>query len=813
MEPITEITKAVPFTGGAVTSVEPALLPLGQYSMVQNLRNRHPGLEKRTGTRKLHTTADGTNEVISLFQFAKGQKTESVFYAQMGDGDVLKATAEPPAVTTGVFGSEVFDGSASPKPAAWNIMGDKLLFSNSVDQHQIYLGTTYVRKFIKFLGTAAPPAIPTLGNDYTVEVTDGKTTTHAVLDSLGDLATDHDCIFIMTQVPINKLSWVVSKVNGTIATMNVKYRKTDFTWQAVASFSDGTSSDSKTLAQSGDMTWTLPTDSMPTYMYGTCGYWYQLYLSTGHSLDAEVEVTSVTFDSNWQDLENVWDGALRDAVEAQFFDQSDDVYFTSGSTAINVSNMIGSADDSKDRVYFATPYPIIGFYVDVGGTPNTNAAAINKVKYFNGAFADVSNLTDDTDGLSQSGWVTFGRQSDVEQTQFQATQYHAYWYYFTVSADIQEGTLIGITVMPYYDIDDFGKIGNCNGVWKNRAVYTFNEYPEYLYIAEEGNPQSLNGYDFMIQKVGDGRSNKIVNMKSFYNELIVFQEEKGEKGGCVTLVEGYSPTTIGNVNLSTDIGTMNAKSVAVVDNVALPRPEGQEAIGLAAFFLSRKGVYMTDGKIVYKISSNIGNYFDPKKSECIRRGYEDKMWLSHDSSEEILRIGLVSGSSATIPNIFLIYDIQDRVWSFDKYANNLSCFTEVSAGSGNTPTVCTGGGCADGTVYQMNYGTNDVATAIDSYVQPEFSGAGKRMNLNAVLLRIKAQSAGNITFTPTLNGIAQTALTLAQTAVVTSQTIRRHRKHQNLTSQHITLKFQHNTESQSAYFLDYAVGIDEYEEQ
>ena len=81
-------TKSVPFRGGANTALEPALLDMGRYSMVQNFRQMHPGLKKRPGQIKLHTTEDSTNRVMSLFQFSKGKKTERHFYAQMNDGDV-----------------------------------------------------------------------------------------------------------------------------------------------------------------------------------------------------------------------------------------------------------------------------------------------------------------------------------------------------------------------------------------------------------------------------------------------------------------------------------------------------------------------------------------------------------------------------------------------------------------------------------------------------------------------------------------------------------------------------------------------------
>jgi hypothetical protein len=186
-------TKAVKLRGGAVTVRPKALLPLGSFSMVQNMRPKRPGFEKRTGQSKLHTTADSTNQVLTLYQFNKQRVSEQHFYAQMGDGDVLEATNDPPTTTTGAFGAEVFSGSSGQRPAAWSNIDDKLLYSNGVDAHQIYGGdSSYVDGFIVYKGAAAIPDVPELGEDYSEQVSDGLSTTVAILDSLSTLA-NFDC--------------------------------------------------------------------------------------------------------------------------------------------------------------------------------------------------------------------------------------------------------------------------------------------------------------------------------------------------------------------------------------------------------------------------------------------------------------------------------------------------------------------------------------------------------------------------------------------------------------------------------------------
>lgn len=804
----------VPFRGGAITAVEPAMLPSGGYSMIQNMRQVHSGKEKgalikRPGQANLHTTTEGELHVLSLFQFCKGKKTERHFYAQMSDDDVLEATNAPPTVTAGVFGSEVFAGSASSIPASWSVLDDFLTFSNGVDQHQIYTGVAeYVWKFVVFKGAAAPDAIPTIGEDYTEQVTDGLTTTAAILDSLGDLAVDYDCIFIMTPVPVDTFTWTMKAVNGTEAVAAIKYKKNDNTWAAVSGFTDNTIVSSCTLGKTGTMTFTLPTDSMPSYMYGSNGYWYQIYLSSG-DLDAEVEVSSVTFETDWQAIANVWDGVLADAIEAQFYDQSAAVYKTYASGAITVSEAT-----SSDGVYFSSFDPIVGFYVDVGATPNITASTvINAVSYWNGtAWTSVGTFTDNTNGLSKSGFVTFARQSAVQPLQHNQTGYYAYWYKFTVDKTLSASLSVAIQTMPYFDISELGK-GRCNCAWKDRRVYTFDRHPSYVYITAAGDSQILNGDDFGILQAGDGRANQVVCMRKFYNEMMVWQSEKGEEGGCLTLFEGYDPETFGKLVISSKLGAMNAKSVAIVDGV-MTSTATEETVKILAFCLSRYGVYVCDGRTCSMISDDIQNYFDPTDSECIRRGYEDRMWLAYDSAHDVIRVGLVSGSSATAPNIFPVLDLKDKTWSFDVIGQGGGCMTEVEAASGNIPIIQVGGSkAAGGWVLRLNTGTADITVSIDSYAMMEIDGQGMILNLRELILRMKAQSAGDCTLTPYLNSIAQTAKTLSMIAEITNQILRRHRFPLNLTGQHISLKFQNSSTTNSMQLIDMWPRMIAYEDQ
>jgi len=782
--------KTIPFAGGCNTAIEPVLLKPGEYSMIRNMRGQHPGMETRKGQIALHTTADGTNQVMTLYSFNKGRRSEDHLFAQMGDSDVLEATALPPTVTTGVFGAEVFSGASSPVPASWANLLDNLLFSNGVDQHQIWSGSlSYVKHFAVYSSETGWISIPEKGRDCTEAATDGLTTTSALIGALGTNAAD--VLFICCPTVPSGIKFTVGTANDVTATMSIEY------WNGAStalSITDNTAVAGKTLAQTGTVTWTPVTDAATYAIYGVCGYWLKVTVSA--PLNATTAVSAVEYLSAWQPIQNIWDGVLMDAIEAQVYLAATASFRTYGGAAINVGGIT-----SSDIICFGTTDPIFSIYVDVGQTPNTTVGTTLSVSYWNGtAWTDIGTILDGTVGLKNSGWIILPAHSTVQPLNLNNSTIFMYWYEIISSNTLTANMTIWVQYQPCYYIDELGK-GVCNSAWKGRAVYSFDRWPDYLYISKQGDPQALNGNDYGIIQAGDGRSHKVAAMRRFHNELLVYQEEKGEIGGCLTLIEGYSPTTYGKLILSSRLGAMNAKSVAVVDGV-LTSTATEETVKTLAFALSRYGVYATDGRTCSFISDEIRNYFDSTKTECIRRGYENQMWLSYDSGCNVLRLGLVSGGSATVPNIFPVFDLTDKTWSFDVLGQALSCQVDTGAASGNVPVIQIAGGTADGLVYQVNTGVIDVATAISALVRLEIDGQGMIIDLREMILRVKAQAAGSLTLTPYLNSIAQTAKTLLMTPEIANQTIRRHRFNLNVKGQHISLEFSLATASQSLYLED-----------
>ena len=726
-------------------------LPLGGFSEIVNLRPLRPGFVKRKGCRKLNTTADGVNKVITLYGFSKGKQSQIKFYAQMSDGDVLQATNNPPTVGT-TFGTSVYNTSGTMYPASWAVIDDHLLYTDGTGYPRIFSGETeYVSNFIVYVGAAAIPDVPKMGNDYSIQVADGDSTTCAVLDSLGTLA-QYDCVFIRTETPADTFTFTIGKANGSAAVAQMHYW--NGAWTEVTALSDGTAVTGASLAQSGSMTWTMTTDHLPKYMFGANGYWYRLSLASG-ALDSEVEVTEVTYNSDWMEVQSLWDGVPVSSIEAYVYINSSATYQYYSSDVIEIGGLT-----SSDKFYFNSVDPIVGFYVCVGEVPNETAATTIGVKYWNGsAFATVSvndSTIVDSKSFASDGWVTFAHPSDEQPTMFQSSDQFTYWYEVSFNQTLTADMVVSIETMPYFKMEDWGKCYALSS-FKQRAAYSFDKAPGYIMISSSHNPMVINGDDSALQDVGDGRANRVICIKKFYNELLVWQEEKGKDGGCLTLIEGYSPATFGKRVLSTVLGTYSAKTAVVIEDVPNVDPNEKVVRRAVAVFLSRYGVFMTDGKNIVCISTDIQDYFDTRESVCIRRGYDKEHWIDYDSLYNVIRMGIVSGSTATVPNVFLVYDVKTGKWSTDELTQPFACHAEVEAASGQYTVLQVAGGTADGTVYQTNYGSQDVDTSFTGSLTMEYDGQGHDLFLDEIVVRVN----GACTLTPYADTIAKTDITIA----------------------------------------------------
>jgi hypothetical protein len=808
--PLTQ-KKTFPFRGGVVKDQEKGLIPTGGFSDINNLRQDHSGFKPRKGATEQHTSDGGdTQEVISLYQFSKGKQVERHLFRQMADGSVEESTNNPPTQTTGVFGSEVLAARTSPSPASYSKIQDLMLYSDGAGQHVIYPGDTNpVDSFIVYKGGSAIPDIPEEGNDYTTEVRDSNTSTVAVLDSLSTLAA-FDAVFIGCPVQADAISITVENANGNASVMTMHYRKNDSTW-ATTAITDGTASGGASIAVDGDITWTPQTDEVPHYMFGLTAFWYRLTFSA--ALDASVTVSQATYSGNFQEMQELWDGFTLNPAKVQKYVNADTAYTDYDSTYINIGGLAVA-----DYIYFSTPYRIFGFHVEIVTNPNTTGSVtIDEVDGYTGSgFTGLTGENDGSSGCSKSGFVTFARNDSVTKSNWNSSLINAYWYRFSLSGVVTADCRIKLTVLPYFNIDDIWATGQCNDVWKERGIFSFND--NYVWISAKNRPNVLHGLDTTPFPVGDGRSNKVLAMRKFYNELLIWQEEKGKEGGCLSILEGDRVTGAGAFDklvLDTKIGIVNSKSAVVVRDVNISDINPDRPIGHIAVWLSRYGVYFTDGINVVNASKGISNYFDPAKSECIRAGYEDKHFLEYDEADNVIRVGLVSGSSATKPNVFLIMDAIDRTWSTDTYGQDLSCMANIEASSGDIPILQVAG-TQDGRVLQINNGANDISTAIDYFATMELNGQGNLIKLKHEYIRAKNQTGADITRAFAFDGSTSfdTTTTNRDYSIAdadSNKTYVRITEPVEVQGEQISVKWRNNTISEDLFLLDVGFQLEEIE--
>lgn len=707
---------------------------------------------------ELTMTTNKSEEIVKLYQWNKGKRDERHFFAQIENGDLIEATDNPPDTITGDFGSLVYqprdvDSADDPwptltvslvnlVPASFGNADDALLYSDGMDQHKVWTGEEAPIETFKYVNrTTAIPATgnPEVGQDFSLEVTDNDPETYADVGDMGDLASDYECILIKTKYHANKFNIKFHTPNSA-ADVDLNLQ----TWDKVDGWTDVTITDNTadggtTFAKDGSITWTVDPNEVELFACGENGYWYLLYLDASDALSSDCKISEITYEGPWQEIENVWNGVLENAIEAYVYDDGE--YYAYPYTAIEIGDLgVG------EYIIFSTINNLVGFHVETGATPNTNATQINVYGTKDGiTWTDLSD-TDTTGGFGRGGFVTWKRKdsSVVAPIEFQGSKYAAYWWKILIgTAAVSADVKITLRGMPWFDMKNFGNFGRTNTVWKERGVYSFDRFPSWLYISENNEANKLNGADYAVLQAGDGRRNSIVAMQKFHNELMVWQEELGRDGGCLTLFEGYSPQTFGKLLLSAKIGSFSQKSVVVIDG-ANSYTRKDDNVQTLAFFISHYGIFVTDGSVVTRISDDIQNYFDLRFSECIRRGYEKKMYVEHDTSANVLRFGLVIGSTAEQCNLFPVFDLIDWTWSFDVLGQNHTHVHEVEAESGQYP-VLQMAASTNGFVYKINDTSEDQddGTNIDMDVRSEFNLGGRHIAISEVIIRTAVITLGS----------------------------------------------------------------------
>ena len=209
--------------------------------------------------------------------------------------------------------------------------------------YQTYDGTSATSNWVEDLqNTDVPPNVVSYDDDGT-ETHDEAVPMALTLNSL--VAAD-DTLYVAGSQPFEGLEVTMNNANSSATTLTAKYWNGS-AWTSLSSVSDGTASSSASFGQTGNITWTLPTDWV-VYEAFTGRSWYWVQLTWDNNFDSSTSTTDIDLiQRDTAEFFAVHDAKLyRVAKEADGFILYNAVDGTTGATW----NEIGTVTDLENPV-------------------------------------------------------------------------------------------------------------------------------------------------------------------------------------------------------------------------------------------------------------------------------------------------------------------------------------------------------------------------------------------------------------------------------------------------------------------------------
>jgi len=576
--------------------------------------------------------------------------------------------------------------------------------------------------------------------DYTKEVTDGDTSTSGLI--LG-AATDY--FVVITPERCEGITLDLGDVNSNAVTIVVKAWRAG-AWAAVSGTSDGTETGgTTTLAKDGSITWTRSTSDDLKILGNIQGYAYQFTWSG--ALSGTVTVNSCTVTMAADLITNKWNGLWDWVTGCRFYDHSATEYqeclgkVTNESDAQYIDISTGATDDF---IYIKTPEPATGFGFGVAtGYTNTDAGNIDLIEVWDGDDWENISTVDDgtlngagTDSFSQTGKVTFNAAAiTARKRTFQGDDLPGYWY--RISWDAAMSADVRIYAILYAALPK--TLGKCNGVieFKGRLM-VWEEGENRLRYSAKDKPWAFSGTDSGWTD-SFGGEDEVVMVEKFYNELVVFKEP----GKGVYLLEGYSPATLGILQLASTHGIASKKSVVSIE-VGFPGMHQDEPVNIL-IWQEVDGVYVLDGRKPKKVSGPVAQYFDTEYSTAIAANQITNLQAFPDPLRNEYHL--------LIPNGELVFNYVTDEW-YPPWDRAIDLNTGISL-RGTDNRIYTYGASTAGFVMRLETDTSDKnASNADQIIQHgiksrafgalEEGGVTLEFALRRIWAELKAQSAGSV---------------------------------------------------------------------
>jgi len=231
----------------------------------------------------------------------------------------------------------------------------------------------------------------------------------------------------------------------------------------------------------------------------------------------------------------------------------------------------------------------------------------------------------------------------------------------------------------------------------------------------------------------------VVMVEKFYNELVVFKEP----GKGVYLLEGYSPATLGILQLASTHGIASKKSVVSIE-VGFPGMHQDEPVNIL-IWQEVDGVYVLDGRKPKKVSGPVAQYFDTEYSTAIAANQITNLQAFPDPLRNEYHL--------LIPNGELVFNYVTDEW-YPPWDRAIDLNTGISL-RGTDNRIYTYGASTAGFVMRLETDTSDKnASNADQIIQHgiksrafgalEEGGVTLEFALRRIWAELKAQSAGSV---------------------------------------------------------------------
>lgn len=625
---------------------------LGYSKITNTALTTHPYI--RNGY-QLWTNATGTNSnVLAWARNAAG--TSSAVYL-MQDMPPSSGDFQSTAIHTDAAGAGVGRFSRGPQGTALYANGKetRIWGGNETSVNAFYVTNSS-------LGGA---------KDYSEAVRN----TLATAGNYAAIGGTHLQWLVMSSRALQGVYYDIKTANAAASTVSAAmWNGTAF--QSVSGLSDGTSSGGVSLAQDGWMRFTSTVGTAKPYHYeGKYLYAYRFTLTAGTA-----QVSNIKVDAPWQPVGDVWDGVSRQCIG--FFLYRSGVYedytleINEPSTAsAPLAALLGNAT--------ATDHAIVQFLdrqsamkFTLLATLTNNSTAKLHIQYWNStAWTSPTWQEDDTKSgaatLAQTGLVKWSPPDEGQEFPQTLFGTEAYAYKITWSGKLDDtterdglGTSVDlVTGVPAQKVVQAYKFAS---MYRGRTMlcnYEAGNEPERVDYSAPYTPDVYNGElssDGGLYALRFGGSEPIVAASELYNQYgsrlysiwVVFKEHEihtllGDGG----ITEDWEQHTA-----SPNIGCV---SPLTLDNAVYEIAPG--VFRNCLMWLSNTGPALFDGVNVVMVEG-VSSYFDPSKDTCVNREYieESRGWF--DSVYKEYNLLIPSGSTATTPNVWLVYDLVRKKW-------------------------------------------------------------------------------------------------------------------------------------------------------